>query len=138
MRSVFKRYRHLKERNKYRLVQWRFCNSHLKCHGVAAKRANFPTRIKLPCTLSGTLPSIRSIPNVAAAIVVGTSMKSANAAHLPDEHFVIRVDHAEIAMRSTLPISRRGMPSSLFSNQKRTAKSMILNINGWRADSSIF
>jgi len=24
--------------------------------------------------------------------LVGTSMKSANAAHLPDEHFVIRVD----------------------------------------------
>ena len=28
----------------------------------------------------------------AAAILVGTSMKSAIAAHLPDEYFVIRVD----------------------------------------------
>ena len=27
--------------SKYRLVQWHFCNSRLKYHGVAPKRANF-------------------------------------------------------------------------------------------------
>jgi hypothetical protein len=40
----------------------------------------------------GTLPTHSVFFRCAAAIVVGVSMKSAIVAHLPDEHFVIRVD----------------------------------------------
>jgi hypothetical protein len=39
-----------------------------------------------------TLPTHSVFIQCAAAIVVGNPMKSAIAAHLPDEHFVIRVD----------------------------------------------
>ena len=41
---------------------------------------------------SGTLPRHSVFVRCAAVILVGNPMKSAIAAHLPDEHFVIRVD----------------------------------------------
>ena len=72
-------------------MRWHFCNSHLKCHGVAQK-SEFLTRIRLRCRWSGTLPKHSMFVRCAAAILVGNPMRSAIAAHLPDEHFVIRVD----------------------------------------------
>jgi hypothetical protein len=42
--------------------------------------------------VSGTLPRHFFRLRCAAAILVGNPMKSAIAVHLPDEHFVIRVD----------------------------------------------
>jgi hypothetical protein len=41
IKSVFKRFCHLRTRKKNHQTQWHFCNFHLKCHGVAPKRANF-------------------------------------------------------------------------------------------------
>jgi hypothetical protein len=58
----------------------------------SSKKSEFPTRIGLRCTWSGTLPGHSVFVRCAAAILVGTPMKSAIADHLPDEHFVIRVD----------------------------------------------
>ena len=69
-------------------MQWRFCNTHLKCHGVVQKELISDT----------SEDTLRVIGNACRARsmcggdLVGTSMKSAIAAHLPDEHFVIRVD----------------------------------------------
>jgi hypothetical protein len=71
-------------------VQWHFCNFHVKCHGVAPKKANSDMN-KARLYVVGTLPRLRFSFDVLQRLV-GTSMKSAIAAHLPDEHFVIRVD----------------------------------------------
>ena len=57
-----------------------------------AKKSEFLTRIRLRLVWSGTLPRHSVFVRCAAAILVGNLMKSAIAAHLPDEHFVIRVD----------------------------------------------
>jgi len=56
------------------------------------KKSEFLTRITLCFMWSGTLPRHSVFVRCAAAIVVGNPMKDAIAAHLPDEHFVIRVD----------------------------------------------
>jgi hypothetical protein len=57
-----------------------------------SKKLEFPTRIKLGLTISGALPKHSIFVRCTAAILVGNPMKSAIAAHLPDEHFIIRVD----------------------------------------------
>src|SRR6476646_2772225 len=58
-------------------------------HG--GKKSEFPTRIRLGCAWSGTAEAF-DLRSMCGSDLVGTSMKSAIAAHLPDEHFVIRVD----------------------------------------------
>src|SRR5262249_23060300 len=58
----------------------------------SSKKSEFPTRIRLRCRWSGTLPSHSVFVQMCGSDLVGTPMKSAIAAHLPDEHFVIRVD----------------------------------------------
>jgi hypothetical protein len=72
-------------------TQWHFCNFRLKCHGFAPKRANFGHESSY--AVRGRDAAEASVfIRCAAAIVVGNPMKSVIAAHLPDEHFVIRVD----------------------------------------------
>ena len=72
-------------------MQWHFCNSHLKCHGVAQK-SKFLTQIKLRCQVVGNAAEAFDVRSMCGSDLVGNPMKSAIAAHLPDEHFVIRVD----------------------------------------------
>jgi hypothetical protein len=57
-----------------------------------AKKNELLTRIGLRYSWSGTLPRHSVFVGSAAATWVGNPMKNAIAAHLPDEHFVIRVD----------------------------------------------
>ena len=59
---------------------------------LCAKKSELLTRIELRYRWVGTLPRHSVFVRSAAATWVGIPMKSAIAAHLPDEHFVIRVD----------------------------------------------
>jgi hypothetical protein len=56
-----------------------------------AKKTEFLTRIGLRCYAVGNAAAF-DLRSMCGSDLVGTSMKSANAAHLPDEHFFIRVD----------------------------------------------
>ena len=60
-------------------------------HGGAPKKERISPRIRLRHKRSGRRRDI-GLHSVCGSGLVGTSMKSAIAAHLPDERFVIRVD----------------------------------------------
>ena len=57
-----------------------------------AKKSEFLTRMRLGCSVVGNAAEAFGLRSMCGSDLVGTSMKSAIAAHLPDEHFVIRVD----------------------------------------------
>ena len=57
-----------------------------------AKKSEFLTRIRLDFSVVGNAAEAFGLRSMCGSDLVGNPMKSAIAAHLPDEHFVIRVD----------------------------------------------
>ena len=62
-----------------------------KYHRVASKMLISDTKSSYPVLIGNAAEAFGLRPRCGSGLV-GTSMKSAIAAHLPDEHFVIRVD----------------------------------------------
>ena len=56
------------------------------------RKIEFSTQIRLGLAVDGNAAEAFGLRSMCGSDLVGTSMKSAIAAHLPDEHFVIRVD----------------------------------------------
>ena len=84
-----------------------FLHLHLKCHRRRAKKSEFPTRIKLSCTWSGTLPRHSVFARCAASIWWGNPMKNVIAAHLPDEHFFLECTERRLAASGSISAARR-------------------------------
>ena len=57
-----------------------------------AKTSEFLTQIRLRFRVVGNAAEAFGLHSVCGSDLVGNPLKSANAAHLPDEYFVIRVD----------------------------------------------
>ena len=56
------------------------------------RKIEFSTQIRLALAVDGNAAEASGLPSMWGSDLVGTSMKSAIADHLPDEHFIIRVD----------------------------------------------
>jgi hypothetical protein len=80
-----------RKKRKNHVTQWRFCNSRPKYRSVAPKRANFCHESSYDFPV-GNAAEAFGLRSMCGSDLVGNPMKSAIAAHLPDEHFVIRVD----------------------------------------------
>jgi hypothetical protein len=91
IRFVSKRFCHPKKRKKKPRNAVAVLQLHPNVTALRQKERNSDTN-QATLYWSGTLPRHSVFVRCAAAIWVGYPMKSAIAAHLPDEHFVIRVD----------------------------------------------